>query len=241
MDKDTERAVRCCSDTDLGYPWKKIGECSVWGATNLNGGCSGAMNFFEAKEYCELAGGRLCSTEEMASDCTSGTGCKYDSEMIWTSSSEFFSTAPPTMALTPVPSQSPTITRPPSPTVDQGIATCGKSDRVGYVNTNPGTDGCGPHEELIPLVELREVRCCSDIYLGTAWKKRGSCSVWGATKNLNDGCSGKISFYEAKDYCESAGGRLCTSEELVNDCTRGTGCNYDSAMIWSSSTDYFLE
>eukprot|EP01083_Nonionella_stella_P046754 125246_1 len=36
-------------------------------------------------------------------------------------------------------------------------------------------------------------------------------------------------------YCDDAGGRLCTSDELANDCTHATGCNYSEEMIWSST------
>ena len=35
--------------------------------------------------------------------------------------------------------------------------------------------------------------------------------------------------------CADLGGRLCTSEELLADCTRVSGCGGDQVMIWSST------
>ncbi len=37
--------------------------------------------------------------------------------------------------------------------------------------------------------------------------------------------------------CADLGGRLCTSEELLADCTRvsGCGCGGDQVMVWSST------
>merc|ERR1712137_318456 len=38
-----------------------------------------------------------------------------------------------------------------------------------------------------------------------------------------------------KDYCENHGMRLCTIEELENGHAQGTGCQFDSKEVWSSS------
>merc|ERR1711865_948340 len=172
------------------------------------------------------AGGRLCTSEELVNDCTRGTGCGYDKAMIWSSSPYQFSSASPSV--------SPSTTQAPStiPEEGEGVATCGSTV---FVNSNE----CPSREETIDYTTLRDVRCCSDTYLGQPWKKKNQCSVWGATEKINDGCSGKINFNEAMAYCADADGRLCTSEELANDCTIGTGCGYDKAMIWSSSPYQF--
>merc|ERR1711865_1157596 len=149
-------------------------------------------------------------------------------------------TVPPSRNPTVSPSRNPTaspteklsVSLSPTPEEGEGVATCGATV---FVNSNE----CPSHEETIDYTTLRDVRCCSDTYLGQPWKKKNQCSVWGATEKINDGCSGKINFNEAMAYCADAGGRLCTSEELANDCTRGTGCSYDKAMIWSSSPYQF--
>merc|ERR1740139_1061283 len=156
--------------------------------------------------------------------------------MIWSSSPyQFFSASPSASPSTASPSVSPSTTQAPSTTPEEGegVATCGSTAFV-------GSNECPSHEEIIDYTTLRHVRCCSDTNLGHPWQKKNQCSVWGATQKINDGCSGKINFNEAMAYCADASGRLCTSEELVNDCTRGTGCGYDVAMIWSSSPYQFF-
>mmetsp|Transcript_7547 Transcript_7547/g.19452 ORF Transcript_7547/g.19452 Transcript_7547/m.19452 type:complete len:1532 (-) Transcript_7547:376-4971(-) len=54
--------------------------------------------------------------------------------------------------------------------------------------------------------------------------------------NAFNGCSGRVTYPEAKRFCEGAGGRLCTLAELQADETHGSGCNYDFEHIWSSTS-----
>eukprot|EP00614_Pseudopedinella_elastica_P026278 CAMPEP_0172634476 /NCGR_PEP_ID=MMETSP1068-20121228/194734_1 /TAXON_ID=35684 /ORGANISM="Pseudopedinella elastica, Strain CCMP716" /LENGTH=503 /DNA_ID=CAMNT_0013446437 /DNA_START=12 /DNA_END=1523 /DNA_ORIENTATION=- len=65
----------------------------------------------------------------------------------------------------------------------------------------------------------------------------GSPLVCGHSKGngLGLSCSGAVTFASAVSFCEAAGSRLCTATELENDETRGTGCAYDSQLIWSST------
>jgi hypothetical protein len=39
---------------------------------------------------------------------------------------------------------------------------------------------------------------------------------------------------EGRALCIGAGARLCTVEELQADEAQGTGCNFDSRMVWTS-------
>jgi hypothetical protein len=50
-------------------------------------------------------------------------------------------------------------------------------------------------------------------------------------------CSGLVNYTVAYERCNRVGSRLCTASELLNDEARGTGCNYDYELVWSSSTD----
>ena len=96
--------------------------------------------------------------------------------------------------------------------------------------------------------ELHEVRCCSGTYVGTGWVKDQTCTqagfdVWGGSK-INGTCygdgwsGGAQDYYSAKAICESVaeGVRLCTSAELLADCTKGSGCDHNYDMIWSSTS-----
>ena len=51
----------------------------------------------------------------------------------------------------------------------------------------------------------------------------------------SSGCHNAIGFQSALAVCTSAGARLCTSEEMANDETRGTGCGYDGKAIWTGT------
>ena len=105
------------------------------------------------------------------------------------------------------------------------IDTCGSSK---YIDTR----FCMVQEKLVTRSELFGVRCCSDTVIPT-WIKRKSCKVW-ANSNMN-GCHLNKTWLEAKAVCEEAGARLCTTEEMVNDCTRATGCGLSKGFVWTSS------
>ena len=55
--------------------------------------------------------------------------------------------------------------------------------------------------------------------------------------NLREECGvfGISNHEEASAMCAEMGGRLCTAEELLGDCTRDTGCGHNHDLIWSST------
>lgn len=134
------------------------------------------------------------------------------------------------------PPSSPPPTSPPTdpPTSPQcHIAECGK---VG---------GCGSSFEATCDIHSaqHEVRCCSSIaksgWRTWAFNRVEACTnVWGASfdQQLQFECSEDKTFHEAEAICAGVGARLCTVAELINDCTRGTGCGYDRTVVWSSDT-----
>ena len=86
--------VRCCSTStpvqnstegDQGYPWTKNAGCSVWGGSDegSNWHCSKNKTFAEAEAICQAANARLCTTEELVDGCTAGTGCGFDTQLVW--------------------------------------------------------------------------------------------------------------------------------------------------------------
>lgn len=48
-------------------------------------------------------------------------------------------------------------------------------------------------------------------------------------------CQHGLNYDEAVAFCVSASGRLCTATELEAGCTRGTGCQHDADLVWSST------
>jgi len=86
----------------------------------------------------------------------------------------------------------------------------------------------GPQDEL-------SAKSCSEIGWDNAgdWGASGVC---GESDSSLGGCSGDVTWADAKAFCEAAGARLCTVEELQDDETRGTGCGYDTKMVWTSDS-----
>jgi hypothetical protein len=232
--------VRCCSSTSLGNGWKQHTNClaagfDVWGESEINGVCNSAKTHAEAVEICNAVGARLCTKEELLADCPRGTGCQFDKELNWSSS--------PVLPCTS------------DASCDDGrlctINTCGVNGKC-TATPNPGCDTmsvvCGssgsgacnnkPVLEADPN-ELHEVRCCSDTSLGNGWKQHTNCltagfDAWGESE-INGVCNSAKTYTEAVNICGAVGARLCSKEELLADCPRGTGCNFDREYNWSSS------
>ncbi|EOD12128.1 hypothetical protein EMIHUDRAFT_213905 [Emiliania huxleyi CCMP1516] len=80
---DARHEVRCCSGTQLGAMWDKRAGCDVWAESDgpEMGGCHHGKTFEEAEAVCAGAGARLCTKDELASDCTRGTGCGHDRDL----------------------------------------------------------------------------------------------------------------------------------------------------------------
>jgi hypothetical protein len=88
--------------------------------------------------------------------------------------------------------------------------------------------------------QLHEVRCCSDTSLGNGWKQHANCQAagfgtWGES-DISGVCNRAKTYNEAVDICEAVGARLCTEEELLADCARGTG-KYKLISMTSFSLD----
>jgi len=110
--------------------------------------------------------------------------------------------------------------------IEKQVIACGRNGGCG----NTGVD-------LLDKEDEAYVRCCSDDHIaGWSWKQR--CRVY-TESNAWGQCSGSVTFAEAESICANEGARLCTKDELVNNCARGTGCMYDKKMIWTSSTNLF--
>jgi hypothetical protein len=86
-DNDEKHEVRCCSDTRKGT-WVKNSQCSVWGESDLPR-CIHAATYQEAEAHCANNGARLCTQYELQNDCTRGSGCSHDYDMIWSSTNAF--------------------------------------------------------------------------------------------------------------------------------------------------------
>ena len=78
--------VRCCSHNELpGYTQNE--GCTVWAESQFltqPAGCVDGADWEHAHQICSADGGRLCTKHEMQDQCTQGTGCGHDADLIWT-------------------------------------------------------------------------------------------------------------------------------------------------------------
>jgi len=78
------------------------------------------------------------------------------------------------------------------------------------------------------------VRCCADGYKD-GWIQNEGCSV--SAMSQIETCA-VTNWESANHLCDSAGGRLCTKQELESNCAKGTGCSMNSKMVWSSDSGF---
>ena len=133
----------------------------------------------------------------------------------------FFQHTQPTNRPTQSPSTSPTKEVIP---VSQYYTVCGSTSK---------TADCGGENTEADVEEKHEVRCCTDsldnITGGDNWYKRSGCDVWGES-HINGVCHAQKTFAEAENICSGVGARLCTKEEIENNCPRGKTslpCRFD--------------
>ena len=58
-------------------PWR---ESDAWAA-----GCQSSTTHDEASTFCAGVGGRLCTLQELERSCVQGSGCRYNEELLWSS------------------------------------------------------------------------------------------------------------------------------------------------------------
>jgi len=95
--------------------------------------------------------------------------------------------------------------------------------------------GCSGRSAEADVAEYHELRCCADFEL-QYFSKHEECplNVWGASQ-FDGTCYHDVTWNEGRNICQQYGGRLCTKGELLQDCSRGSGCSHDHDMIWSST------
>jgi len=119
------------------------------------------------------------------------------------------------------------------------------SSTVGIVPTDPKNyivkgatndlcdeDTCSTREAGIE--EQWGVRCCADEYID-GWIQNEGCSVF--ARSTIEICA-VTNWESANHLCDSAGGRLCTKQELESNCAKGSGCSMNSKMVWSSDSGF---
>ena len=104
------------------------------------------------------------------------------------------------------------------------------------INTGGVPNKCnalGGNEVQVDMSAQHAVRCCTeDASVGWPFKCTGGITGVYGESNVPS-CYSSSTFNEAVTICSAySGGRLCSGTELLNKCTRGTGCGLNKALVW---------
>ena len=144
-------------------------------------------------------------------------------------------TPPPPTPAPPTPTPpTPTPPTPAPPSIAPTFAPTIPGNDISYLSCgNPGGNRCGGQvSTLAPHSDIHPFRCCADNRIGSGWIRRSGCDVWAESLQPCD----TANHDEASLRCANVGAWLCTRDEYEGLCTRGTGCNYDGQLNWSSTS-----
>eukprot|EP00580_Thalassiosira_gravida_P012515 CAMPEP_0201652218 /NCGR_PEP_ID=MMETSP0493-20130528/44365_1 /ASSEMBLY_ACC=CAM_ASM_000838 /TAXON_ID=420259 /ORGANISM="Thalassiosira gravida, Strain GMp14c1" /LENGTH=574 /DNA_ID=CAMNT_0048128731 /DNA_START=35 /DNA_END=1759 /DNA_ORIENTATION=+ len=131
------------------------------------------------------------------------------------------SAIPTTQPITIPPSIRPSVSLAPSSVLRMSY--CGAADKCG-----PGNNS-----QVVSANTELGVRCCStNAALGLdKCDTKSVPRVYGQSV-FSRRCRLASTFDEATITCEDFGGRLCSGEEILNNCVKGTGCRLNSFPVW---------
>lgn len=109
---------------------------------------------------------------------------------------------------------------------------CGDPGRSDGASKCRADDGSWTPYASGAVEETHAVRCCLDVTESAGLTgEKDMCDGPHSISNINvdgqDECFGAATFTEAEGLCASQGGRLCTVWEILDDCTRSSGCGFD--------------
>jgi len=223
VDVEETRGVRCCADSDAQLlatsEWTYVDSCGLWVISWLFSNddrypmCFMA-NWEKAAWLCDSNGGRLCTKSELENGCTADNGnrgCDLDSYMIWSNTSGEITNE--------------------KDSSDPGAVAYYYAAR-GSTGTKCLESDCST--KIVSQFDIKGVRCCSETQVEADWDT--TCSgIWA---DAPVPFCYFVDWNTANNKCSEAGGRLCTIEELEDDCAKGTGCYFDQITVWSSTIAY---
>lgn len=187
--------------------------CSVWAESRFPtmDGCQHGKTLAQAEAICAAVDARLCSVDELATDCAKGTGCGHDFGLVWA------------VDVPPSPPSLPPPALPRLPLAVLAVAGCGEAMCV--LAEAQGSVRCCSDDNG------RGVSACpvDQPYGGNSRAVRVS-GLPGVT-GVND-----ATLHEAALACEAHGYRLCGVDELKSKSHAcSTGCNYNDPtyLMWS--------
>lgn len=245
------KSARTCQQLKWPVFVQPSGE-TVCASSIMSTGCPGSKSYRGAVALCAAVGARLCTNAELVGGVARNTGCNLDSRKVWSSN-----------YCTRVESKGWKVY---AVKVTQGGGAggseCAPFDHVydvrccadveesvetplGDVIKNEFTDpfyraSSEGKEELgmldvprPPNAGLGGVERVDTVAMEV---KAEVIIPPPAESRINGKCFRKVTKIVARETCASAGMRLCTGNELAEGKAKGSGCQLDSAMVWSSSS-----
>lgn len=212
VSKRESMAVTCCADVETGVSvdnnWEYLTNCDLW--VKFPFGRCFVADWEKASSLCDRDGGRLCTKDELENGCSPNirdSGCSFEFDML--------------------PVWSSTL---------EGNVDFGPIEDVNYYYVAKGLKQSSCWESdcntaVVHEYDLKAVRCCSDTEKGDGWVEK--CGIWAESE---------VSFCYVVDWatanmiCSMVGARLCTVNEIENDCTSDTGCAFNSMLVWSNTS-----
>merc|ERR1719221_2379755 len=148
---------------------------------------------------------------------------------------------PTSVQPTYMPTENPTTSAPLEATTQRTLV-CGLNNK------------CSENEKTVEKTAVHAVRCCRDESHGGSggWPFKckndsqatynSSSGPWGQSRmnSIPDDIIGSVTntcvetdFDGAVKTCEANNARLCTPREMSDRCTRGTGCNFNTRLVWT--------
>mmetsp|Transcript_10277 Transcript_10277/g.22279 ORF Transcript_10277/g.22279 Transcript_10277/m.22279 type:complete len:716 (+) Transcript_10277:153-2300(+) len=192
--------------------------CAQYGSQYANGGLT-------ANDACAACGGGEIFSGEPTTGSPSAIPSKAPSP----------NSATPTM---PSPTESPSATPTMAPSGGENTSlrtqACGVPNRCNSV---------GGDKVTVSKTASGAVRCCRDPSHGGDWDYKcisipdvsGESNMQVIPEGINassGGCVAETDFAGAIETCQANDARLCTPEEMLDRCTRSTGCQFNKVHLW---------
>lgn len=194
--------------------------------------CYSNRNQGTAHVACERKGARLCTVDEIETGVASGTGCGFDTAMVWTSTwcglgPKYFTAM----------GDGSTNERSCKMYNKQRPVRCCADVDVSAVSLRDA----GTTTTTLPAAARKS---CDE--LGWGARVNGVCGE--ADKGLkrkdgSDKCFNNKNHPDANALCTGVGARLCSAAEITSGVGKSTGCKMDTQFVWTSTpcdADSFL-
>jgi len=88
--------------------------------------------------------------------------------------------------------------------------------------------------QLMADYTIQDVRCCATVDNGAGWMApEEGCFVYHESFDCQS-----LNYVDARNFCISKGGRLCTVAEIEMGCPQENGCDFDYELVWANQAEW---